>query len=36
MAVANAQVPVMANTNIKEPVDFKLQIRGHTGNLMFY
>ena len=34
MAVANAPVPVMANTNIKVPVDLKLQIRGHTGNLI--
>ena len=35
MAVANAPVPVMANTNIKVPVDLKLQIRGHTCNLIF-
>ena len=35
MVVANAPVPVMANTNIKVAVDLKLQIRGHTGNLMF-
>ena len=36
MAVANAPVPVMGNTNIKVPVDLKLQIRGRTGNLIFY
>ena len=35
MAVANAPVPVMANKNIKVPVDLKLQIMGHTGNLIF-
>ena len=35
MAVANTPLPVMVNTNIKVPVDLKLQIRGHTGNLIF-
>ena len=34
-AVANAPVPVMANTNIKVPVDLKLQLRGHTSTLIF-
>ena len=35
MAVSNAPVPVVANTNIKVPLDLKLQIRGHTDNLIF-
>ena len=35
MAVANAPVPVMANKNIKVLVDLKLQIMGHTSNLIF-
>ena len=35
MAVANALVAVMVNSNIKVLVDLKLQIRGHTCNLIF-
>ena len=34
-AVANAQVSVAANTNIKMPVDLNLQLRRQTGTFMF-
>ena len=34
-AAANAAVPVTANINIKVPVNIKLQLRGHTGSLIF-
>ena len=30
MTVANAQVPLMGNMNIKVPIDLKLQLRRHT------
>ena len=35
MTVANAPVPVTANTDIKVPVDLKLQLGRHTGTLIF-
>ena len=33
-AVANAPAMVAANTNIKFPVDLKLQLSRHTSNLI--
>ena len=35
MAVANAPVLVMADMNIKVPVNLKLQSRRHTDTLIF-
>ena len=35
MAVTNAPVPVRANINIKVLIDLKLQLRRHTGTLIF-
>ena len=34
-AVANASVPVTVDMNIKVLVDLKLQLRRHTGTLIF-
>ena len=33
--VANAPALVTANTNVKVPVDLKLQLRRHTRTLIF-
>ena len=35
MAVANVSAPVSANTNIKVPVDLRLQPRRRTGTQVF-
>ena len=35
MAVTNALVPVTADVNIEVPVNLKLQLRRHTGTLIF-
>ena len=35
MAVANVSAPVSANTNIKVPVDLRLQARRRTGTQLF-
>ena len=34
MGVANAPVPVMANENIKIPVDLKVQLKRRAANLI--
>ena len=33
--MANTPIPVTTNINIKVPVNLKLQLRGHTGTLIF-
>ena len=33
--MANAPIPVTGNIIIKVPLDLKLQLRRHTGTLMF-
>ena len=33
--MANAPIPVMADMNIKVPVDLKLQLKRHAGTLIF-
>ena len=33
--MANAPIPVMVDINIKVPVDLKLQLKRHTGTIIF-